>query len=128
VKWVKVFSVFVVLHIIAWTCAHMYRTAQPTEVLLVVDTSFSLKPQFPVMLRWINEYESSARYEFITVATDKMIIGPLAEISSRDTIFRAAYGRSSVEDFEQYQTHPADKRVLLSDGRFVMQGWETVSF
>jgi len=128
VKWAKVFSVFIGLHLLAWACAHVYRTAAPTDVLMVVDTSFALKPQFPAMQRWMNNYESNARYEYITVATDKTVIGPLHEIKSRDTIFRAAFGRSSLNDFEQYQNHPAEKRILLSDGRFVMDGWEMVRF
>lgn len=127
-KWLKVFSVFILLHVLLWAGAHAYRTANPKTVLIGVDTSFDLKPHFPAMQNWIEAYESEARYESITIVSDKSVIGPLSEISSRQSIFRTAFGRSDEQDFLAYDATPADKRVLLSDGSFVMQGWELVRF
>jgi hypothetical protein len=127
-KWLKVFSVFIVLHVLLWAGAHTYRTLNPTVVLVGVDTSFSLKPQFPAMQAWIEAYEAEARYESISVVTDKSAIGPLSDISSRQSIFRTAFGRSSAADFETYNAIDADRKVLLSDGSFDLNGWDTVTF
>jgi len=127
-KWVKVLAVFITLHVGAWVATHWYRNSNPTEVLMVVDTSFALKSQFPAMQQWIEKYENSARYESITIATDKSLLGPLESIISRESIFRAAFGRSESADLNKYKNYPADKRLILSDGSFVMQGWELVRF
>ncbi len=127
-KWLKVFSVFVVLHLVLWLGAHFYRTINPITVTLGVDTSFDLKPFFPAMQSWIEDYEANARYERITVVTDKSAIGLLDSIQSRQSIFRTAFGRSSADDFAAYQSAPSDKRILLSDGSFVIEGWELVNF
>lgn len=127
-KWLKVFSVFIVLHLLLWGGAHVYRSLNPTETMLGVDTSFNLKSSFPAMQSWIEDYEANARYERITIVTDKSLVGPLDSITSRRSIFRTAFGRSSAGDFEAHQSTPADNRVLLSDGSFVIEGWDLVSF
>ena len=127
-KWVKVFSIFIVVHLLLWFGAHVYRSNSPTKVLIGVDTSFSLMSKFNAMQAWIEDYESNSRYETISIVTDKSEIGPLAVIASRQSIFRTAFGRSDAEDFERYQSLPADKKILLSDGSFVMQGWELTRF
>ena len=127
-KWVKVFSIFIVVHLLLWFGAHVYRSSYPTKVLIGVDTSFSLTSQFPAMQSWIADYEANARYEAITIVTDKSEIGPLKSISSRQSIFRTAFGRSEAADFQRYESLAADKRILLSDGSFVMQGWEMTRF
>jgi len=127
-KWFKVFSVFILIHALLWGGAHLYRSANPSETLIGVDTSFGLKSSFPAMRLWIEGYEAGARYESITIATDKSMLGPLDEIASRESIFRTAFGRSQAADFEAYRPHKADKRLLLSDGSFVIQDWELVRF
>lgn len=127
-KWLKVFSVFVVLHLVLWVGAHLYRSNNPIKVLIGVDTSFNLKPEFPAMQKWIDDYEDNSRYEAITIVTDKSEIGPLHAITSRQSIFRTAFGRSDAEDYRRYESVAADKRVLLSDGSFVIQGWELIHF
>jgi len=96
--------------------------------MIGVDTSFSLKSSFPAMEEWINNYETNSRYENITIVTDKSEIGPLSAITSRQSIFRTAFGRSSAADFKRYESTAIDKKVLLSDGSFVIQGWELTSF
>jgi len=90
-KWAKVFSVFVLIHLMLWGGAHLYRSSNPIQVLIGVDTSFSLT-------------------------------------ASRQSIFRTAFGRSDADDFQRYRSMAADKRILLSDGSFVMQGWELMLF
>lgn len=127
-KWVKVFSVFIVVHLILWSGTHLYRSSNPTQVVIGVDTSFSLMSQFPAMQAWIEDYEAGSRYEAITIVTDKSEIGPLSSIISRQSIFRTAFGRSDADDFQRYRSMDVDKRVLLSDGSFVMQGWELMRF
>lgn len=127
-KWVKVFSVFVVLHLVLWVCSHAYKSVYPKDVLVGVDTSFTMTEHFPAMQQWITDYEKGSRYESITVVTDKEAIGEFNEISSLDTIFRSAFGRSDESNFQQYQNRTPNKRFLLSNGRFVMQGWELIKF
>jgi len=127
-KWIKVFSVFVILHVLMWLGAHTYKSISPTKVLVGVDTSFAMTEQFPAMQQWIADYEREARYESITVVTDKEAIGEFSELSSLDTIFRSAFGLSDASNFEKYENQPHSKRFLLSDGRFVKQGWELVRF
>jgi len=127
-KWAKVFSVFVFIHFMLWGGAHLYRSSNPIRVLIGVDTSFSLTAQFPAMQSWIEDYEAKSRYEAITIVTDKSEIGPLSSIASRQSIFRTAFGRSDADDFQRYRSIAADKRILLSDGSFVMQGWELMLF
>ena len=127
-KWFKVFSVFIVAHLTLWIGAHLYRSNSPTKVLIGVDTSFSLMSQFPAMQAWIENYEANSRYETIMIVTDKSEIGSLSSITSRQSIFRTAFGRSDAGDFQRYQSLPAQKRILLSDGSFVIQGWELMRF
>jgi len=50
-KWLKVFVLFVVLHAVGWAVAHWYKQSRPEQVLLVADTSNSLKDQIPEIHR-----------------------------------------------------------------------------
>jgi len=127
-KWLKVFSVFVVLHGLLWVAAHVYKSLNPEEVLVGVDTSFVMTEHFPAMQQWIADYAKDSRYETIMVVTDKEPIGGFEELSSLDSIFRSAFGLSDASNFQQYQKMAPSKRFLLSDGRFVMQDWELVKF
>jgi len=127
-KWLKVFAVFVVLNILFWVGAHFYKSANPQTVLLVADTSFSLKPQYPAMQSWIDDYAADSRYREITVGTDKALIGALNEIKSTDSIFRVSFGRSTPESLMPYESEKADQRIFLSDGSFKPAGWTLVTF
>ena len=127
-KWLKVFSAFAVLHLIAWVGTHLWLTANPRTALVVADTSFSMKGEFPAMRRWIDDYAAGARYTRVLVGTDKALIGPLDELRSSEAIFRTAFGRSSAESLKRYGAVEAGERILLSDGTFDAPGWEAVTF
>jgi len=127
-KWLKVFSVFVLLHVGAWGATHLWLTANPKTTLIVADTSFSMKGEFPAMGRWIDDYVDGARYTRVLVGTDKALIGPLDELRSSAAIFRAAFGRSSAESLKRYGAVEAGERVFLSDGTVDVSGWESVTF
>lgn len=127
-KALRVFGVFVLLHALAWLGTHIYRTANPSTVLVVADTSFSLKPNFPDMQRWIQQRADTGRYESLLIGTDKALIGPFEDIRSPESIFRTAFGRSNADAFMKYQSVDADRRILLSDGTVSPSGWQLVTF
>jgi len=127
-KWLKVFSVFIILHAVLWVCAHFYKSVNPNRVIVGVDTSFAMTSHFPAMQTWIANYENQARYESITVVTDKEVIGILSDLSSLDAIFRSSFGLSDESDFAQYQNLESSTRYLLSDGRFSAPNWTLVRF
>jgi len=127
-KWLKVFSIFVVLNLLFWVGAHLYKQANPQAILVVADTSFSLKPQYSAMQSWIDDYSANSRYREITVGTDKALIGALSEIKSTDSIFRVSFGRSTPESLMRYESEKTDQRIFLSDGSFTPPGWTLVTF
>ena len=127
-KWIRVFALFIVLHTVAWIGAHFYFSASPVTVLVVVDTSFSMKDSFPQMQQWINEFEQQSRYRKVVIATDKAMIGELSDIRDRQTIFRTAFGRSSADSLLRYKRFDADSRYLLSDGSFEADGFTLIRF
>lgn len=127
-KWAKVFAAFALLHVLGWAGTHLWLTANPKTTLVVADTSFSMKAEFPAMRRWIDENVADTRYTRVLVGTDKALIGPLEELRSTDAIFRAAFGRSDAESLKRFGAIDADTRILLSDGSFDAPGWESVTF
>lgn len=127
-KWLKVFSVFLLLHVAGWVGAHWIKKDKPQQVLIVADTSFALKGEYLNMQRWIEDYASSNRYRHIVVGTDKALIGPLADIRSVDSVFRVSFGRSSPDSLKPYESENADERIFLSDGSFDVPGWTLVTF
>jgi len=127
-KWLRVFSVFVLLHGAAWAGTHFWLRQHPKTELIVVDTSFSLKPEFADMLRWIDNHADNTRYRKLVVATDKAMIGPLEDIRDRQSIFRTAFGHSSAGDLLKYAQVNADRRYWLSDDSFSPEGWTVITF
>ena len=127
-KFIKVFSLFVILHVFAWIGAHLYLRDHPSQVLLVVDTSYAMKPKFPAVDQWIENFERSSRYQNIQVGTDKAMLGSLEALPSRSVIFRTAFGKMSEENLSRYQGIESRRKILLSDGSFQLEGWELVSF
>ena len=127
-KWLKVFALFFGLHAAAWAAAHVYHGSNPKTVLVVADTSFIMKPQFAAMQKWIEDFETDGRYQEIMIGTDKALIGPLTDIRSRNSIFRAAFGKSSAESLLRYSSFTADKKIWLSDGSITPNGWSVVKF
>ena len=127
-KWLKVFALFFALHAVGWAAAHVYHGKNPKTILVVADTSFVMKPQFSQMQKWIEAFETTGRYQKILIGTDKAMIGPLADIQSRNSIFRAAFGKSSAESLLRYSNSEADKKIWLSDGSISPDGWSVVTF
>lgn len=122
------FALFILLHLAAWGAAHAWLTANKKQTLVVVDTSFSMKPHFNDMEQWIENLREGGRYTDVVIGTDKAMIGPLSGIRSADSIFRSAFGKFSSESLKKYSNAAADRKILLSDGSVEPGGWETVVF
>lgn len=127
-KWLKVFSVFLILHAVGWAAGHWYKSDNPQKVLIVADTSFALKEHYPAMERWIEDYAKDNRYRHIIIGTDKALIGDLADIRSTDSIFRTSFGRSSPDSLKRYSSEQVAERIFLSDGEFEASGWTLIQF
>ena len=127
-KIIKIFSIFILLHISAWGATHFYLSNNTSEILLVVDTSYAMKPKFSEMKQWIIDLESKSHYKKITVGTDKALLGDLAQLKSKDIIFRTAFGRMNSDNLNRYTGTSANKKILLSDGAIQPDGWEVISF
>lgn len=127
-KFIKVFALFIMLHLAAWAGAHWYLDQHRKEVLLVVDTSYSMKPKFPDMGDWIEKFDADSRYTTVKVGTDKAPLGVLSELKSHSVIFRTAFGRMTEDSLNQYRSSSAKQKILLSDGSITPDGWKVVSF
>jgi len=127
-KLLKVFALFIALHVTAWGASHWYLSQNKSDILLVVDTSYSMKPKFSEMEKWIANYDSNARYRTITVGTDKAELGNIDELKSYASIFRTAFGRMSEASLQRYTATKAKEKILLSDGLIQPEGWKVISF
>lgn len=127
-KFLKIFGLFIALHLIGWGGAHYYQSQHPKEILIVADTSYAMRDKFPAMLEWINDYDKQARYKHIVVGTDKALLGDLASLPSRNVIFRTSFGSLTAENLARYDQNPADQKILLSDGSQQPAGWKLVKF
>ena len=122
------FSVFILLHVIGWFAVHAWMNSNPREVVVVVDTSFSMKGQFDSMQNWLTDYTENDRYSRVVIGTDKEILGEYESLRSTDVIFRSAFGKLSAELLSRYDNLESDKRILLSDGQVKPKGWQVVEF
>jgi len=128
-KLLKIFSVFVLLHLLAWTAIHLYQSKKPSSVLVVVDTSFSMKSKFANIRQWIDDYESQNRYKKILIGTDKAMLGDISELQSKDAIFRTSFGKLQQSNLKRhYGGVKASRKILLSDGSLTPEGWDSVKF
>ena len=127
-KIIKIFSIFILLHVTAWGATHLYLSKNTSEILLVVDTSYAMKPKFSEMKQWIIDLENSSHYKKITVGTDKALLGNLEQLKSKDIIFRTAFGRMNSDNLNRYTGSSANEKILLSDGVIQPKGWEVISF
>ena len=117
------------LHLMVWIGSHLYFTANKQEVLLVVDTSYSMKEKSVRVLEWIDQYQASDRYKEITIGTDKAVLGELSNLASKDVIFRTSFGKLTNDNLLRlYSNTNADARILLSDGTLHPAGWELITF
>ncbi len=126
-KPVKILFLFFLLHCFAWGGTHLYLSGSPEKILVVVDTSYSMKKKFPQVERWIKSFHGSARYKEISIGTDKALIGNIDDLNSYNDIFRTSFGRFKLESLNKYSSSP-DKRFFLSDISSAPEGWELVSF
>lgn len=127
-KLLKVFSLFIVLHLASWGGAHWYFSGHQSQILVVVDTSYSMKPKFAEMDEWISDLKASSRYQTVVVGTDKAMLGNLDELKSQSIIFRTAFGRMTEDSLNRYTGAQAKEKILLSDGSIQPAGWTLVKF
>ena len=127
-KFLKVFGLFFLLQALAWGATHVYLSQHQPTVLVVVDTSYALRPRFSTMEQWLNNFQANTRYKHILIGTDKALLGDLERLPSKSTIFRTAFGRMSVENLQRYADIAAEKKILLSDGSIQAPGWKVITF
>ncbi len=127
-KWIKIFGLFVAIHILGWGGSHFYLSNNPEEVLVVADTSYSMKPSFSEMESWIEDYDSRSRYKKLVVGTDKALLGELDQLKSMSTIFRTGFGRMNPDALKRYDGFKNAEKILLSDGAVQVDGWTVVEF
>lgn len=127
-KILKVFSLFILLQVAAWAGTHVYQNQHRATVLVVVDTSYAMKPKFPQVQTWLEDFEQKARYRDIVVGTDKALLGPLTDLKSKSVIFRTAFGSINSDSLTRYDGFKAKQKILLSDGNFIPAGWDVIQF
>lgn len=127
-KVIKVFALFILIQALAWAGAHVYQNQHRETVLIVADTSYAMKPKFPAMQDWIENYETQARYKNLLIGTDKAMLGNLADLKSKTVIFRTSFGSMTAESLARYTELPAKQKILLSDGKIQPDGWEVIKF
>lgn len=128
-KYAKIFSALIIVQLVVWTTAHFYFSANKSVALIVADTSYSMKINFPDVKRWIENYESNSRYSTILIGTDKASLGELETLKSKDVIFRTSFGKLTNDNLTRlYSQVTADKRILLSDGTLMPDGWDVIEF
>ncbi len=127
-KWLKIFSVFALLHVVGWAGTHAWMSMNPRVVVVIADTAYAMRPQFPAMQEWIEDYAATARYTTVLVGTNRALLGPLDELRSSDDIFRTSFGRSSPEALAALRQADADEHIVLTDGALVAPGWREVVF
>lgn len=126
-KYLKVFSLFILLHAAAWGGAHTYFNGNKESILIVVDTSYSMKQKFPEIQQWIEDFEANAHYKNILIGTDKAMLGELSELRRKEEIFRTAFGNLKEDNLKRYRNQKG-KKILLSDGVISPEDWEVVIF
>ncbi|MGJ8528336.1 hypothetical protein [Maritalea sp.] len=127
--WLKSFVAFVLLQAVAWGGTHFYFTTNPKQALVVVDTSYAMKAHFSDAEKWIDDYVSSTRYTDIEVGTDKVSLGNISALRSRDILFRTAFGRISKDNVAGlYANADAQHKVLLTSEPLQLDGWQVVSW
>jgi hypothetical protein len=107
--------------------AHLYYSAKPRDVLIVVDTSYGLSAYQTSMAKWLGDYESSQRYRVFHYATDKSYLGDGA--ANRDKLYRVSFGSMDVSTLDQkYSENKYSDRILLSFTEDVLMGWNVIHF
>ena len=100
----------------------------PRVVVVIADTAYAMRPSFPAMREWIDDYAARARYTRVLVGTDRAMLGPLEDLRSSEDIFRTSFGRSSPEALAPLRNTEADEHIVLTDGSLTARGWTQVTF
>lgn len=125
----KIFGLFALLQILAWAASHFFFQQNQREILVVVDTSYSMKSEFGKVRTWIDNLADSSRYKHIVIGTDKAMLGPLNELESRDIIFRTAFGKLNTEKLDNlYSDSRAVEKILLTNSSVADDNWTTIVF
>jgi len=128
-RYLHIFGLLLLLHVLAWSVSHWYLQQNRSDVLLVVDTSYSMKNNFPQVRQWLDQFEAGARYKNIQVGTDKAALGKLTELESREMIFRTAFGKLNTDNLIRlYSDSDAQHKYLLTDTAIEQDGWTVVRF
>ena len=127
-KWLKIFAVFAILHAVGWIGSHVWMSMNPRVVVVIADTAYAMRPSFPAMREWIDDYAAKARYTRVLVGTDRAMLGPLEDLRSSEDIFRTSFGRSSLEALAPLRNAEADEHIVLTDGSLTARGWTQVTF
>jgi hypothetical protein len=107
--------------------AHFYYTANPRNVLIVVDSSYGLNAYQSVINDWIESYTESRRYCDFHFATDKSYLGK--GVANKDKLFRVNFGKIDPTLLERnYPARKYDDRLLLTFNNVNPDGWEVVNF
>lgn len=107
--------------------AHVYYSGNPSDVLIVVDSSYGLSGYQTQIDDWIEQFEASERYADIHFATDKSYLGK--GDANRDRLFRVNFGKMDPAVLDQkYPSREYDSRVLLTFTGAQASGWEVVDF
>ena len=107
--------------------AHLYYSANPRNVLIVVDTSYGLSAYQTCMAKWLADYESSQRYRDVHYATDKSYLGLGA--ANRDKLYRVSFGSMNISTLNQkYPGKAYTDRFLLSFTADELSGWNVIHF
>jgi hypothetical protein len=107
--------------------AHFYFSANPRDVLIVVDSSYGLSGYQTKIETWIDQYLASSRYERIVYATDKTYLG--TGDSNRDRLYRVSFGSLNTDTLNQnYSSNDYDVRLLLTFNDIDVSGWQIVHF
>jgi|TARA_B110000503_G_C6997357_1_gene349997 hypothetical protein len=107
--------------------AHLYYSANPRDVLIVVDTSYGMSAYQTRMAKWLEGYENSQRYRDFHYATDKSYLGPGA--ANRDKLYRVSFGSMEVNTLEQkYPENKYSDRILLTFTVDALSGWLVIHF
>jgi len=114
-KWLKILTPLLALHLIVWIASHFFFAANKKEILLVVDTSYSMKEKSGKVLDWIARYENGNRYKDITIGTDKAVLGALSELSSKDVIFRTSFGKLTNDNLARLYSNSRNAFVSLPE-------------
>jgi len=126
----KVLLICIGLNFATMGGAHVYLSENPDKVLLVVDTSNTIKPVKNDIIEWIRSYSNSARYKELHIATDKAYLGTLEGLPGVETVFRVTFGKLNVQSVTNKYAMDTNyqSKLLLTNQDTNIEGVSTISF